>query len=201
MMKKKKVLKMFHELNIKSSNDLYDFIVKNGSSTIDGRTFDLNNNKETVDFMALFLEAMDFEFIKFRFEKADYIYWFLVFYDGKKWFYFEPNLKDIGGQFSFINYNELIFFVTQKLNGYFGYKNENYVIKEFMNGDDEGTEIFVNDKMTFDKNDDVKPTVQSSFMRDMRDFKDFGLFIFGFVVTLGICLLVLIIITAFEWNI
>lgn len=197
VMIRKKVLNLFRKINIKSTNDLYDFIVENSFVTIGEKEFDLNNSKETVDFMALFLEAAGFDLIRFCFEKADNIYWFLAFYDGKNWFYFEPNLKDIGGQFSFINYSELIFFVTQRLNEYFGEKEEKYVLKEFMNGD-EGIEVFVNEKMTFDKDAFYNSKVQSPFMRGMRDFKNFELFLFAFFVTLGICLIVLILVAAFE---
>ena len=189
------VLKDFRLLKIKNTNDLYDFVIGNDSVFINGKSFNLNDNIEALEFMSLYFSSFNFDFKRFCFEKAGFKHYFLVFFDGDEWFYYEPILKDLMGQFVFVNYDELLFFVTRRLNEYF-YDDSSYILREVNDSDE--MEIFVSDRLSLDKEYDDKPKVQSSFIRDMEQYKNFYLFFMGFFFTIAFLIFIIWISSLFD---
>ncbi len=192
-MNKKDILNEFKKLNIKGSFDLYDFIVANDCVQVGDIFFDLNTSKGSTEFMSLFMQVIGYDYVRFLFKKEDFNHWFLAFFNGDDWFYYEPFLEKLSGQFVFANYDELLFFVTRRLNDYCGGDKNNYILKDFSSNEslsNGGTEVFVNDYMTLDKDYDPKPMVQSSFVREAEQYKNFLFFIIGFFLMIAILILV-----------
>ena len=149
-MNKKKILNEFKKVNINSTSDLYEFLMENDEAIINGKKYNLINSKDVVILFYIFVSALGLNSVILNFQKDCFEHWFLAFKEDNEWYYYETVLKDIAGQFSFLNYDELIFFVSKKLNSYSGSEEDKYVLKDFKDGDDiksEGVELLVADNL------------------------------------------------------
>lgn len=117
-MDKETVLKSYSLLGINSQTGLYDYVISHDEATIDETVYNLNNSNESMEFMANFLNALGFEVKRLYLEKSDdenKRHWFLAFNNGFKWFYYEVNIENIIGQYTFSNYKNLITFALAKI--------------------------------------------------------------------------------------
>lgn len=153
-MDKESVLKNYAALGINAQKDIYEFILNNTEATVGDRNYVLSKSNESMEFMANFLGALNFNTIRFYLEKngeAEKNHWFLAFYNGEKWFYYEPCFDSVRGKHVFTNFNSLITYAVAK------------VVKALENTDDISTDIY--EKYTlkeiiclpnFDYEDDVR---------------------------------------------
>jgi len=193
-MNKKTVLKEFKKLNIRNTLDLYDFLMNNSEATINKQQFNLKDSKDVMNFIYMFVSALNWNSVRLNFSKEGFEHWFLAFTDGENWFYYETALQDIAGQFSFLSYNELIFFITNKLNAYHGNENDNYVLKDFQKDDDiesDGVELLVNDSLKLNPKYEANVKKGISFMPGSGSNKGIKLFVCGFGLTFVICMVLL----------
>ena len=211
-MEKEQILKNYSDLGINTPDELYDFINKNKTATINNRNFNLRRDNSTMEFMAIFLEALDYKVTRLYFEKnassdlyKTFTHWFLAFSKDDEWFFYESNLDGYMGQFTFATYDELIYVVTNQLNSLTENSDQKnfslyeiapltkFSYKENMKESKNGVEVFVNDRMKFDIAD--KPSEisdrenvydhQSDYVRSIR------FFVVAFVITVVVCLFVL----------
>ncbi len=219
-MEKEIVLQKYAEIGINSQNGLYEFLINNNEAILDNTNYNLNNSNETMEFMAPFLEALGFEVIRLYIEKEKNIgnkkeiqnfHWFLAFHSGLKWYYYETVLKEIQGQYTFENYNNLTTFAAVNLVNVLESKDdedkdyEKYTLKEIKPLDNlnitdnikqsqAGTEILVWSDLVGNFNYEqfiIRPEAKKKISRRKRKNTNFGLFIIGFSFTLVICLLIL----------
>lgn len=195
-MNKKEILKQFKNLNIKDMNDLYEFLLNNEEITINNQHYNFHDSKETMNFIHMFVSALGYNSVRLNFSKKDFSHWFLAFNNGENWFYYETVLKDNTGQYSFLTYNELIFFITNMLNAYSGNEDDTYVLKDFKDGDDvesDGVELLVNDSLKLNPKYEANTKKGISFMSGSVGGSNKGikLFVCGFGLTLLICMILL----------
>ena len=144
----------------------------------------------------MFVSALGYNSVRLNFSKKDFSHWFLAFNNGENWFYYETVLKDNTGQYSFLTYNELIFFITNMLNAYSGNEDDTYVLKDFKDGDDvesDGVELLVNDSLKLNPKYEANVKKGISFMSGSVGGSNKGikLFVCGFGLTLLICMILL----------
>ena len=109
------IMNEYSKLGLNTQKSLYDFVLENDSCDVDGIHYNLRKSNECMEFMAKFLGALGFEIKRLYLESDKNRYWFLVFSNGINWFYYEAFLKDISGQYSLKNYDDLITFATSKI--------------------------------------------------------------------------------------
>ena len=116
-MTREDIIKEYAKLGITSQTSLYSYMSLNKSAVIGDMECDLNNSNEAMEFAATFLEAFGFDVKRFYLESEDgeNYYWFFVFSNGMKWFFYETNLKDVKGQYAFKTSPNLITFAAIKI--------------------------------------------------------------------------------------
>ena len=203
-MDKENLLKNYFALGINSQENLFNYVVNNTEAVIDERRYNLTKSNEFIEFMAGFLEALNLKvvrlFLSNNKEDEPINHWFLAFNNGFKWFYYEPYLEGIKGEYSFDTFDELVKFAVSKIIGAVEKIDDfnldiysNYCLKEidplqnFMLGQDvkiskNGNDvIFLN---MFNAADDN--TIDDSEL-DGEDIKRQGKFFWlGFIPTLAI---------------
>lgn len=202
-MNKKEILKEFQKLDIKNTADLYDFLLENIEATIKDTHYNLNDSKDTMNFVDTFVTALGYKSIKFNFDKNGFNHWFLAFNDGENWLCYETILEDIIGQYSFLTYDELIFCMTNLLNSYKGNSDDKYVLKDFQNGEDiesDGVELLINDSLKLSPKYDANAKKGFSLMPGGGSGSGIKLFIRGFGLTLIICMALLGIVVYIMQN-
>lgn len=196
------VLNDYKKIAIKSPDDLYDYVVKHDEAFINDRRFDLNSSNEVMEFMALFLSMENYNLTRLYFEKElsngkSFKHWFLTFRNGDRWYYFEPVVEEILGQYGFDSYNEMMFYIINKLNQNFNGENKHYTLKEIsqLNNssyDDDvkqslnGMDILINEALV--------PNVNGNASSNEHDasgiFDGDKFFAIGFVIAFGICIFI-----------
>lgn len=117
-MSRNEILRNYSLLGINSQNSLYEFMVDNVEAVIGDTTYNLDNSNEAMEFMAIFLEALGFKVLRLYLEKNNddtKYHWFLAFYNGFKWYYYEPNLNNMVGKYAFSDYKNLVVFALAKI--------------------------------------------------------------------------------------
>lgn len=117
-MSRNEVLRNYSLLGINSQNSLYEFMVDNVEAVIGDTTYNLDNSNEAMEFMAIFLEALGFKVLRLYLEKNNddtKCHWFLAFYNGFKWYYYEANLNNMVGKYVFSDYKNLVVFALAKI--------------------------------------------------------------------------------------
>lgn len=121
-MEKENLLRNYWTLGINSQANLFDFVSNNTEAVVDDRKYNLKKSNECIEFMAGFLEALNFEVFRLYLNKTKDVeegnienYWFLAFSNGFKWFYYEPRLEGVKGQYTFSNYDSLTTFAVSRV--------------------------------------------------------------------------------------
>ncbi len=211
-MENEQILNAYAELGIKTPNQLYDFTINNNKAHINNRNFNLRNNNSAMEFMAIFLSALDCEVMRLFFEKNDgskdyqtFRHWFVAFSNGGEWFFYEPNLNGYQGQYSFKTYDELIYVVTNKLNSLTENPEQKtfslyeispltkFSFKENVADSKKGVEVFVNDHMNLEITDTPSEISEKENVYDHRSdyVRSMRFFIIAFIITVVVCLVVL----------
>lgn len=209
-MNNKEVLREYAKIGINCPDDLYDYIISNKQVSINSVNFDLSCSNEVIEFMAAFLSASKYKVIRLYFEKKlesgkVFRHWFLILRDGDRWYYFEPILEQFRGQFGFDSYNEILFFIVDKLNQLYNIENKRYILKEIsslnnknleddINQSLNGTDIFINNsivpqkrKKLFDKEDMLKYVKKIG-----SNFPNYDIFfIFAAILIVGIIIMLI----------
>lgn len=216
------ILRAYGELGINSQTGLYDYIVTHDKSTINFVDYNFNNSNETMEFMAQFFLALGFEVKRLYLEKDNKRHWFLAFNNGFKWFYYETVLKDIVGQYIFKNYNNLIMFALSKiikslenndLSGSNGLSVlEGYNLKEIeplngfnleenINFSKKGEEILawshLNNENDYDR---IIKKAEKEEIRNRKDETNWLFFAIGFLITLGIGVLLVWLLAMYYYG-
>lgn len=211
-MNNKEILKEYAEIGIKSPDDLYDYIISNDQATINNTNFNLSCSNEVIEFMASFLSALKYKVIRLYFEKKlddgkKFSHWFLIFKNGNRWYYFEPVLEEFRGQFGFDAYNEILFFIVDKLNQLYNAENKTYILKEISslsnnNLDDNikqslnGTDVFISNYITPKKKSNEKVIDSNNVLSLLKNLylkiSNYDLF-YIFITLLIVCIIIMLI--------
>ena len=203
-MNNENVLRNYYNLGINSQDNLYDYVCNNTEAVIDERRFNLTKSNESIEFMAMFLEALNLKVVRLYFsnnkEENQLNYWFLAFNNGFKWFFYEPSLEGIKGSYSFDDFEELVRFVTSKVigltegnvdsNSYLNYSLkeieplQNFMLRQDIKQSNNGKDIPFYDNLNIN-NEIVDSEKVETVVEDNEDIKRQGKFFFlGFIPTL-----------------
>lgn len=214
-MNNKEILKEYSKIGIDSPDDLYDYIISHEQVTINNNKFSFSYSNEVLEFMAAFLSASKYKIIRLYFEKEledgkMFRHWFLILKDGDRWYYFEPVLENFRGQFGFDSYNEILFFIIDKLNQLYNKNNKRYVLKEISslinrNLDDNikqslnGTDIFISNSIVPKKNGKGlnKEIILNHIKKINSNFPNYDIF-FIFTAILVVGIIIMLIWIAFQ---
>jgi len=158
--------------------------------------------------MATFLSASKYKLIRLYFEKElengrIFRHWFLILNHGDRWYYFEPVLEQFHGQFGFDSYNEMLFFIVDKLNQLYNIENKHYILKEIslLNTRDlddnikqslSGTDIFVSATLVPKKKKFDKDVIFNYIKKAFSNFPNYDIFfIFAAILVVGIVIMLI----------
>lgn len=200
------IINKYSKIGLNTQNGLFSFMRENKNCEFDGIVYNFNNSNECMEFMARFCETLGFEVKRLFLENGSNKHWFLVFSNGINWFYYEVCLKEISGEYSFQNYDDLISFaVTNIIKSFEGLKSTNnsninafddYTLREIAPLKDfdidsnvllsrKGKEILVWNELNGadDYNRISKKTESDDFVSNQKSFT-WIFFIGGFILTL-----------------
>lgn len=218
-MKRKDVVEAYTNMKIKSPDDLYDYVIKHDEAFINDIRFDLTLSNQVMEFMAIFLSMSKYHLLRLYFEKElsngeTFRHWFLILKDGERWYYFEPLLDECKGQYGFDSYNEVMFFVVNKLNHEFNELNTHYILKEItpltsfgfeenIKQSLDGTDIFINNSLVPKEKEEFKINKIKNFGKKGSNFgfNGVGTFILSFFITIGLCIFITWIILNTKGNV
>ena len=199
------ILKAYSNLGINSQSGLYDYVISHDKATINSVDYDFNKSNESMEFMALFFDALGFKVKRFYLENDDKRHWFLAFNNGFTWFYYEVTIKEIIGKYAFKNFNNLIMFALSKiikslegvdggninlLEGYtlkeIGSLNE-FNIEDNISFSKKGKEILAWSNLNNDEDyNRIIKKAEKEEIRNRRDYSNLVSFVVGFIITLSI---------------
>lgn len=207
-MNNKEILSEYAKIGINSPDELYDYAINNDEVTINNSKFNLSCSNEVIEFMAIFLSASKYKLIRLYFEKElengeNFRHWFLILNNGDRWYYFEPVLEQFRGQFGFDSYNEILFFIVDKLNQLYNTENKHYILKEIssLNTRDldnnikqslGGTDIFVSASLVPKKKKFDKDVIFNYIKKAFSNFPNYDIFfIFAAILVVGIVIMLI----------
>lgn len=207
-MNNKEILSEYAKIGINSPDELYDYAINNDEVTINNSKFNLSCSNEVIEFMATFLSASKYKLIRLYFEKElengeNFRHWFLILNKGDRWYYFEPVLEQFHGQFGFDSYNEILFFIVDKLNQLYNAENKHYILKEIslLNTRDlddnikqslSGTDIFVSASLVPKKKKFDKDVIFNYIKKAFSNFPNYDIFfIFAAILVVGIVIMLI----------
>lgn len=207
-MNNKEILSEYAKIGINSPDELYDYAINNDEVTINNSKFNLSCSNEVIEFMATFLSASKYKLIRLYFEKElengqIFRHWFLILNHGDRWYYFEPVLEQFHGQFGFDSYNEILFFIVDKLNQLYNIENKHYILKEIslLNTRDlddnikqslSGTDIFVSASLVPKKKKFDKDVIFNYIKKAFSNFPNYDIFfIFAAILVVGIVIMLI----------
>jgi predicted metal-binding protein len=127
-MDKEKILNEYANIGVSSARGLYNFLCDNYTACILGKKYNLKRGNEVMEFMALFLESLNYDVKRLVFEKRKKMskistkkncHFMVAFSDDNKWYYYDALVGDISGMYVFNDYDSLIGAIYSNLIKYF----------------------------------------------------------------------------------